>query len=565
MNDALSKKGGSSLFPARILTLMALLLALALAQGCAVKPDPITLDEHQKRVADDKKRLYEGQEPITGPLTLEMALARALKYNYDNRLAIMETVFHDQQLTAATYAMLPRFAASAGYTHRDNELASSSVSYKTRQQTLEPSVSSEKDSRTAGLNLSWSLLDFGLSYFQAKQQGDRLLIMQERKRRVMNNIVKEVVDAYWKAATAQKLLPLLDRALQDAHAALEAYEAIQKERLGPPLETLEQHRDLLAIVSLLRRLQADMTMSRIKLAALINAPLTASFEVALPDKARLTPPVLKASLEELEDKGLALRPDLREEAYQERVDKMEVYKEIVRMLPGATLFGGYNYDSNKYLVNTNWADVGAQATMNLFSLITGPMQIKAAQTRVEVSRTHRLAQTVAALVQINLSYYLYKQALEDYEYTRRINSVEEKIYGIARAEHAAAAQSRLALIRRFVSSVRSQIEHDRAFSDLYQYWGNMYFSLGGDIIPQSFEDESLEAMAASIGERMDAWWGGRLPYEPDRTPGQAPAQAPLRGALELTPEERAGHARSAQTPPGGFPERRGRNRAQSPS
>ncbi len=177
---------------------------LLLLQGCAIKPDPIDQAEHEARVAQDQLSLYAGQEPIEGPLSMEDAIARALKYNYDHRLALMESAFHNQQLTAASLAMLPKLAANAGYTHRANDAASSSISYETRKETLEPSLSSERDKRTADLTLTWTVLDFGLSYFQASQQADRLLIMQERKRRVVNNIVKEVIGAYWKALTADK-------------------------------------------------------------------------------------------------------------------------------------------------------------------------------------------------------------------------------------------------------------------------------------------------------------------------------------------------------------------------
>lgn len=514
---------------------------LALLQGCAVRPDPLSLDEHQKRVQEDRQRLYAGQESLTAPLTLDMAIARALKYNYDNRLAIMEAAFHDQQLTAATYAMLPKLAANAGFSNRDNEAASSSISYKTRQETLEPSVSSERDRKTADITLSWTLLDFGLSYFQARQQGDRLLIMQERKRRVVNNMVKEVIGAYWKVLTADRLLPLVESALKESKAALASYEAVQKEGLSPPLEVLEQHRDLLTIVSQLRRIQADLTMSRIKLAALINVPLSSSFAIAPPDARLLMPPKLAASLPELEDKGLAMRPDLREESYQERIDKVEVYKEILRMVPGVSLFGGYNYDANTFLVHNTWGEVGAKATMNLFSLITGPTQIKAANTRLEVTRTRRLAQTVAALVQINLSYYQYRQALEDFEYSRQLSMLEEQIMRIAQSERAYEAQSEVVFVRRSVNAVRAQIEHDRIFSDIHQYWGNLYFSLGGDIVPPNFENDDLSTMAATIRASIDHWWGGAMPF--DETPAVAPTTEPVRAKAE--PPQREGTPQEA--------------------
>ena len=490
-----------------------------------MKPSPFSLEEHRQRVQDDQQTLYANQDALAGPLSVDMAIARALKYNYDHRLAMMEAAFHNQQLTAATYAMLPKLALNAGYTSRDNEQASSSISYQTRRETLEPSVSSEKERKTGDLTLTWNVLDFGISYFQAKQQADQLLIMLERKRRVVNNIVKEVIGAYWKALAAQRLLPLLEKTLLDAQVALDSYEALRQSRLSPPLETLEQHRDLLFIVSQLRRIQADMLMSRVKLAALINVPMHMSFEIAQPEEYLLTPPQLKAPIEELETKGLVLRPDLREEAYQERIDKTEVYKEIIRMLPGVSLFVGTNYDSNKFLTNHYWTELGARATMSLLNLITGPMQIRSANTKVEVTRTRRLAQTVAALVQINLSYHQYMQAIEDYSFSEKINKIEEKILSIAESERAAEAQSKLGLIRRAVSAVRAQVEHDRALSDIYLFWGNMYFALGGELVPLDFADADLSSMAAAIRARMELWWRGVLPFETEQPQpaGQQPA------------------------------------------
>lgn len=492
------------------LTLLVLALGLS---ACAIRPEPIPLEEHQARVAADRQTLYEGQEPLTEPLSLEMAIARALRYNYDHRLAVMEAAYHDQQLTAATYAMLPKLAANAGYVHRENEAASSSISYETRRETLEPSVSSEKVRRTADLTLTWTLLDFGLSYFQAKQQADRLLIMQERKRRVVNNMVKEVISAYWRAQTADKLLPMIDETLANAEQALKNYQQIHENLLSPPLTTLEQHKDLLVIVNRLKRIQGELLLARINLAALINIPLDSEFSIQPPAEFMLTPPPLVAPLAELEDKGLALRPDLREEAYQERIDKAEVYKEVVRMLPGVSLFAGYSHDANRFLVHNDWSEIGARATMNLFGLITGPMQISAAETKVDVTKTRRLAQTVAALVQINLAYHQYEQALESYAATCEINDLEERIYSIAQSEYSASVRHGLDLVRHGVSAVNAHIEHDRGLSDMYQYWGNLYFSLGGDIIPMYFEDESLSAMADVIREHMASWWKGELPFE----------------------------------------------------
>ena len=65
----------------------------------------------------------------------------------------------------------------AAYLTRNNVEGSSSRSVFTGQQTLEPSTSTDRDRLVADLTLSWNLLDFGVSYFNARQQADRILVV----------------------------------------------------------------------------------------------------------------------------------------------------------------------------------------------------------------------------------------------------------------------------------------------------------------------------------------------------------------------------------------------------
>lgn len=59
--------------------------------------------------------MYTDQEPLNGPLTLHQAMARAVKYNLEGRLKIMEEALAKRQLDLASFDMLPRMALSAGY------------------------------------------------------------------------------------------------------------------------------------------------------------------------------------------------------------------------------------------------------------------------------------------------------------------------------------------------------------------------------------------------------------------------------------------------------------------
>ena len=79
-------------------TLMVLGVGLA---GCAIKPDPLTLGQHQERARADRAALIQAQEPVAGPITLAEAMARAVKYNLDHRLALMEEAVQSNQLSAS--------------------------------------------------------------------------------------------------------------------------------------------------------------------------------------------------------------------------------------------------------------------------------------------------------------------------------------------------------------------------------------------------------------------------------------------------------------------------------
>ena len=61
-----------------------------LVSGCAVTPEPISEDERLARASADLEAMFADQEGLTGPITLSEAMARAVKYNLDHRVKLME-------------------------------------------------------------------------------------------------------------------------------------------------------------------------------------------------------------------------------------------------------------------------------------------------------------------------------------------------------------------------------------------------------------------------------------------------------------------------------------------
>src|SRR3954467_10185537 len=184
-------------------TQVSAVVLLAVLSGCAVAPKPITTAERSAQILSDKNAMFVGQDAISAPITLEDAIARSLKYNLDNRLKLMEEALATRQLDMANFSLLPKLTASAGYSSRDNEAGSSSMDLITGNRLPTSSTSQDKSHTATDLTLSWNVLDFGVSYFQAKQQANQGLILQERRRKVVQTMTQQVRQAYWQAVGAQ--------------------------------------------------------------------------------------------------------------------------------------------------------------------------------------------------------------------------------------------------------------------------------------------------------------------------------------------------------------------------
>lgn len=508
----------------------ATLLCAMLLAACAMKPEPISQAEHLKRAQDDYKTLYSTYVPLSEPLTLPDAIARALKYNYDAQLAKTEETLQDRQLDLAMAQMLPRLAANAGYAWRNNDNAAQSIDEFTRQRSLNYSFSESPSHATASLELSWNLLDFGVSYYQAKQQGYRTYVAVERRRKVIDGLVKSTQEAYWKAVAADRLLPRLRPLLVDAQRMLDAGRQASRENLVPPLQGLDYQQNMLSVVGQLKHMQTDLNTATVQLASLINVPSDTPIQFA-PMDLDIQPPNSAVDPRQLEALALAMRPELREEAYQEKIDQQDVYKEIIKMLPGVGILGSLNYDTNRYLYNPNWAQLGVNASFNLMSLIEGPKAIAAAKTSVQVSYQRRLALSVAVLTQVNLSYQDYLASAQELDIAKQIDDVEQKIRMASANASKAQEESEADRVRRELASMVSEFTYDRSIAQVHTALTNLYTSVGVDLVPPNADTDDLPTLSRRVKAAIAGWEAGKLPELAMLTP--APATTPTGAAVPV--------------------------------
>lgn len=478
------------------------LVLLTTLAGCAIRPEPFTDDEHRQQIQHDKTAMYQDQEAATGPITLEEAMARALKYNLDNRLKLMEEALAHRQLDVANFNLLPQLTANAGYSTRDNVYGSSSEDLATGQQSLVPSTSQEKTYRSADLTFSWSLLDFGVSYYQAKQQADQALILEERRRKVVQVMLQQVRQAYWQAVGAQQLEAKISRVMQEAEQALADSRTIEQERLRSPLESLNYQRQMLDIIRQLEAVRDELIQAKPRLASIMNLPPGQDFSLAEPGQLYI--PELATSLEEMEEIALFHRPELVEAQYQERISVQETRKAIARLFPGVEFDAGTYYNSNKYLVNNDWNAAGVRVSWNLLNLLNIDNTRAAAKAQVDVARSQRLALNMAVLTQVHVSYRDYLNRKHQFERSADIFGVDQRILGHTRNAARSSADSQLQEIRASASALISELRLYQSYGALQSAYGQTLATLGVDLLPRQLPDDDLTTVRDAVMQAQAA-------------------------------------------------------------
>jgi outer membrane protein TolC len=488
----------------RIAATLSVLTALTLG-GCAITPTPISQDDVKQRVAEDKQKMFVGQEPISAPLNFSDIAARALKYNMDYRLKVMEEALAQGQLDLSSWDMFPRILANAGYVSRNKDQFSTSVT-QSAPNVLSPnstfSSGIEKSRSTASLEFSWNLLDFGVSYFRAKQLADQALIADERKRRVAQNMMQDLRNAYWRALGAQRLMKQMDETMVKANSALGRARQVESQGLLPQSQALAYQRALLDATTLLQVRRQDLELAKVELMALMNMAPGTTFTLA--DVADPMLPAAPNNIGQLEDYALLNRPELREEDYRKRVTRNEVYKQYLSILPGISLDYGLQRDSNKFLQNASWAEGALRISSNLMKLATIPAMNRTLGAQKEVDEARRMAQAMAVLTQVRVATTRYGLAKDELDQVVESANVDQRLANYAKAASTARVDSELEVIRTETRALLSSYQKHISYANAQAAWGRVYNSLGLDLLSID-RNMSLSQLKSAIDQSLSTW------------------------------------------------------------
>ena len=478
--------------------------ALCLLAGCSVIPVPLDAAQREAVAVEAEEKLFVGQDPLARPVTLYEATARALKYQMEYRVRMMEQAVALGQLDVGRFDMLPKLTATAGYATRNNDSFGFGFSPNGAVAT-NPSASQERTRDTSGVSFTWSVLDFGLGYYRARQLADQSLIAEERRRKAMQNLVQDVRLAWWKSEAAQRLLPQIDELLEEVDLAIEKSRVIENRKLLPPMQTATLRRGLLDLEQQISLRRQDLAQSRVELAALLNVPPGTQVAVEPPARYPAATLELKTRMETLEAVALRNRPELGEETYKTRVNENETRKAVLGLLPNLNIDAASNYDSNRFLVNNTWLSLGINVAFNLVKVFSLPAVKRSAEAQKRLDEARRLAMAMAVMTQTRIAAVRYMLLAHEFGVWDQATTDDERIVGYLASSAEVGVDTEFELIRAKARFLVSKINRDITYANLEATLGRVYNSVGLDALPSEVNSHETTALAEQLQARLVAW------------------------------------------------------------
>ena len=346
------------------------------------------------------------------------------------------------------------------------------------------------------------MLDFGVSYYRARQQADQYLVAEERRRKVVQNLVQDVRAAYWRALGAQRLSAQTKDILERSNLALARSREAETQRVISPAQALNYQRALLDAISFLNQRRLDLEFANRELAALMNVEPGINFVVAEAAEAKLPAP--PNDVRKLEDMALLQRPELREEDFKKRITADEARRQILGMLPGISIDAGVQYDSNNLLNSNSWSQGGVRISWNLLRLLALPTLKSTQEQQVRTDQARRMALSMAIMTQLRVGVERYRLAVDDFKLADTAAQVDKRLADYTRASVTAKLESELEAIRTQARAVLGNYQRANSYATAQIAFGRLYNTLGFDPLPDDFEGNALPQLTERVRVHLKA-------------------------------------------------------------
>ncbi|RYE71865.1 MAG: hypothetical protein EOP19_31280, partial [Hyphomicrobiales bacterium] len=252
----------------------------------------------------------------------------------------------------------------------------------------------------------------------------------------------------------------------------------------------------------IEKLEGELKVAKSQLAALANIRPGSDFRLDVPAQ-RPVALGLPRDTAKLYAIAATNRPEMREIAYELRVNDREADAAILELLPSFNLYAGPNYDSNRYIQTNDWVSYGAKVSWNLMRLLAMPATKQKIAAQEDLLQQRSLSVAMAIMTQIQVSLIRHDHLQKSYDTARGLAAVQHKIVRQVRSETEAQRTSDQILIREEMNTLVADAEMDMVYADLQNAYANVYASLGIDPFPPGM---STSQSVAQISAALQAMW-----------------------------------------------------------
>ncbi|MBO6281352.1 MAG: hypothetical protein J6N49_02340 [Alphaproteobacteria bacterium] len=430
--------------------------------------------------ADMQNMYANSPTKIEKPLDMYMTMALAVKYNYTGRMMRYQESL--QKSGKAAYSALPEIVSNAGY------------------------VNTNYSETSPDLKVAWNILDLTTLYYMKSDPMLKQNVATEESRKVIQNILQEARVLYWKALTAQRLLPVIDDTIE--HITLDVDEMnvkakeLAEQGKNPETEQLVTKRKYMEAVKKLSNLKREMETAHERLASLMGMHPQTQFTLVGKEYGNFTLPEIKSNLSRLEWLALTNRPELKVHNLLTNADDLELIINDFRDDNGS------NYKSNPTVYNQKWCSAAKEVSMSVYE----GQRVQGLSEKI-LNDLRRQRMTSLILNQVYIAWARYTSSVEDYQIALEIAGASENIAEDTTAANGSHAEkSQLEAARAIGDETKASL----AYVDMQDALGALYATIGLDAVPYYMLNESPSQIALALRSTLEKWRNG------DFAPGNRP-------------------------------------------
>jgi len=345
------------------------LIATLAVSGCATPAVQYKTGNMGER-ADSTLRPQAAPLDIAGPLDIDQVRTRTLMHNTEYRRAQSQFVETVRKAGQRGKDLLPQVYASSYGTWRNNTSASVGIKVDDETGSMPDDFYTAQDQAIAISNFtaSWDLLEIGLSGFKANRRAVNAFSQGEQNQYLCNKLIVDVENAYWRAVAFEQAEKKSEWLKSRVNYALTLSQQRAEENPKTKLQELMFQRELIDINRWYQSLHRSLVYAKPELARLMNLPADTEFNL----KSKRLPSDLgtlgKQDAVSLIAAAYKNRPEIRQSLYKTDLTKLKNEEDLWRHLPAMRFFIGGNSNSNSFVLNSNFASIGASLSWDLLRL-----------------------------------------------------------------------------------------------------------------------------------------------------------------------------------------------------